>query len=268
MRPLSNHIFYFTRSRSMGWICQILVPLRFVLYLWRNGQKSHNIENSQPLSAFSPRLSPTTSSCVRPGGRPALAQHWAVRRGCTSLTTCWRITVSGQVWLSATSMSVMVPSFPSSFTRPRWPTTLFLCQRGYCPIGCCATGVRSPIQVTLPHASNRHPSAGSSVRPSGRAILIPVAGWSWTWQCVHMRRWEPGTIYVTSGTNWASTSVKVETTEQAQNESECYSIVKTWLHSVLGQIHKSRAGSECKILISCALNMCFNEPPTYFSFLL
>lgn len=152
------------------------------------------------------RLSQTTSSCVHQGGRHVPAQRWAAKCGCTCLTIRPQTTASGRVWLSATSMPAMALSCLSSLTRPQWPTSPWCRQRSCCPIGCCATGVPSPTLVTPPRGSSRRPSAASSVCLFGHATLTPAAGWSWTWPCVHMHKWEPGTIYVTSGTNWVFTS--------------------------------------------------------------
>lgn len=152
------------------------------------------------------RLSRTSSSCVQPGGRPVLGQQQAAKYGCTCSIT-WRQTpASGQVWLSATSMPATVLSCPFSSTRPRWPTSHCRRRRNCCPIGCCATGARSPTPETRPPGPDRQLSAGISVCLLGLATLTPVDGWSWTWRCVHMHRWGPGTMCVTSGTSWASTS--------------------------------------------------------------
>lgn len=103
-------------------------------------------------------------------------------------------------------MPVMALSCLFSLTPRRWPTSPCHGQRNCCPIGCCAIGEHLPTPATLPHGPNRRLSARSSTCLFGHATLITLAGWSWTWQCVHMLKWEPGTICVISGTNWASTS--------------------------------------------------------------
>lgn len=152
------------------------------------------------------RSSLTTSSCVHPGGQRVPAQQRAARCGCMCLTTWHQTLTCGPAWLSATSTPATAPSCPFSLTPPRWPTSPCRRQRSCCPIGCCATGAPSPTGATLPRGPSRRLSAGSSACQFGRAILTTAAGWSWTWRCVRMHKWEPGTMCVTFGTNWASIS--------------------------------------------------------------
>jgi len=146
------------------------------------------------------------SSCVPPGGQRVLAQQQAVKCGCTCLIMWPQTTASGQVSLSATSMSATVLSCPFFLTRHLWLTTPCPYRRSCCLIGCCATGGPLPTLVTPLPGCIRPLSAESSVSPFGRATPTPVAGLAWTWRCGHMHKWEPGTMYVTSGTSSAFTS--------------------------------------------------------------
>lgn len=152
------------------------------------------------------RSSPITSSCVRPGGRRVTEQLLAVTYGCTCLTMWPQTAASGPVSHSATSTSATGRSCPFSSTLPRWPTTPWPCLKSSCLTGCCATGGLSHTLVTHPQGLSRRFSVASNVFPFGHAILTPVAGSSWTWRCGCMRKSEPETIFVTSGTSWASTS--------------------------------------------------------------
>lgn len=156
------------------------------------------------------RLSPTTSSCARPGGLRVMPSPRESACGCTCLTTWCRIPACGQGWPSATSTPVTAPSCLSSLTLPRSPTSPCHDQRSCYPIRCCATGAPSHMPVTLPHRPSGRASARSSTCPSGHAILTRAAGWPWTSRCIHTLKWEQGTIYVTSGTNWASTDMRRE----------------------------------------------------------
>lgn len=121
--------------------------------------------------------------------------------------TTWPLTPAcGRAWPSATSTPATAPSCRSSSTQPPWPTWAWYRLRSCCPIGCCATGVPLPTVATLRRGPGRPPSAGSSVRPPGRATLIRAAGWSWTWRSVRTRKSGPGVTCATSGTNWEFTS--------------------------------------------------------------
>lgn len=151
------------------------------------------------------RLLRILSSYVHRGGQHVLAQQRGASSGCMFLTMWSRTAVSGQVSLSAMSIPAMVQSCPFFFIQPLWPTSPCHRRRSCCPIECCATGVPSLTPATLPPGANRQLSAGSSVCLFGRAILTPVAFWLWTSLCVPIRKPEPETIYVISGTSWAST---------------------------------------------------------------
>lgn len=145
-------------------------------------------------------------SCVHPGGQRVLAQQQVAKSGCICLTTWPQTSVSGQVSLFATSMSAMAQSCLFSLTQPQSPTTPCPYQRSCSLTGCCATGGPLPTMVTPLRGFSRQLFAESSDFLFGHAILAPATGSSWIWQCGHMLRQKPRTIYVISGTSWASTS--------------------------------------------------------------